>query len=541
MNILFIIPARGGSKGIPRKNIRPLNGKPLIYYSIENAKKSSFKPEILVTTDDDEIEFYSKKFGAIVHRRKLNLADDKTTLDPVIIDAFYNHLKNSNKKYDFVVTLQPTSPCLKTESIDSAIRNAQNNTKIDTIISVVEDKHLTWKSINNDLALPNYKKRVNRQDLPETYKETGGFVISKIIKNNFEKRIRGNIQIQKISYEEAIDIDNFSDWSVCEYLLKRRRIVINVSGNIKIGLGHVYNTLLIASQILNHEIIFIVDSHSDLAYKKIKEYNFVVYKQKNIDLIEDIKILRPDLVINDCLDTSIKFITDLKKLKCKVINFEDLGAGSKFADVVVNPIYKQKNKIKSHYFGHKYFSIRDEFFHHPEKKICKKVQNILITFGGTDPNNFSYKVLSSIYDFCINENIIIHVIAGIGYTKYETLKKFPKIYIHKNVKNISDYIFNSDIVFSACGRTVYEIAFVGIPSIVMAQNIRELSHYFAYEEQGFVNLGLGTKCTKKQILNSFKNLCFDYDQRKKISKKMRSFDIRNGKERIITIINKTLK
>ena len=91
MNTLIIIPARGGSKGIPRKALRTLAGLPLIAHSIGTAKKSSFNPDVYVTSDDDEILFAASKLGAKVYKRPEQLADDKTTLDPVIFDRSEEH------------------------------------------------------------------------------------------------------------------------------------------------------------------------------------------------------------------------------------------------------------------------------------------------------------------------------------------------------------------------------------------------------------------------------------------------------------------
>ena len=121
MNFLVIIPARGGSVGIPRKNLRPLNGKPLIYYSINTAKKSKYKLDIYVSSEDDEILMFAERFGASVHRRDRTLALSETTLDPVIFEAYKSIREKVKVDYDFVITLQPTSPLLSEKTLDDAI------------------------------------------------------------------------------------------------------------------------------------------------------------------------------------------------------------------------------------------------------------------------------------------------------------------------------------------------------------------------------------------------------------------------------------
>ena len=121
MNVLVIIPARGGSKGIPRKNVRLLNGQPLISYAIRNALNSKYVTDVFVSTDDEEIENVAMKYGSGIVKRNPELGNDQVTLDPVIYDATNRIEAEQNKHYDIVITMQPTSPLLKWETLDAAI------------------------------------------------------------------------------------------------------------------------------------------------------------------------------------------------------------------------------------------------------------------------------------------------------------------------------------------------------------------------------------------------------------------------------------
>jgi CMP-N-acetylneuraminic acid synthetase len=144
-NILIIIPARGGSKGIPRKNLRALAGKPLIYYSIQTARGLRFQPDVYVSTDDSEIATIAEKLGASIIHRDAAKAQDHTTLDPVIFDGYQQAREKEGKDYDLIVTLQPTSPLLKSGSLDTALERMLGEPTIDTIISARDDTHLTWR------------------------------------------------------------------------------------------------------------------------------------------------------------------------------------------------------------------------------------------------------------------------------------------------------------------------------------------------------------------------------------------------------------
>jgi len=541
MNILVVIPARGGSKGIPRKNLRLLNGKPLLYYSVKTALASQYNIDVYVSSEDDEILTTAKQFGAKVHRRDLKIADDTTTLDPVIYAAYVYAKDVEQKEYDFIITMQPTSPLLKTASLDEAISKAIKDSTIETVIAAKDDTHLSWKKENNKF-LPNYEKRVNRQYLTPTFTETGAFFITKKEIITPTNRIGKNVDLHLLENGEEIDIDTYEDWNLCEYYLRRKHILIVVTGNKTVGLGHVYNTLLIANDILNHRITFLVDKESSLAYEKIASKNYDVYIQEKSDIIDDIKELNPDVVINDRLDTSLEYIESLKDLNLKVINFEDLGEGATRADMVVNAIYPEKQVLPKHYFGHEYFILRDEFIYAQQKaSVNKEVKNILITFGGVDPNNYTQKVLHSIYNYCQEHEININVITGFGYEKYDTLEEFPKINLCKNVTNISHYMYEADLVFTSAGRTTYEVASIATPTIVMAQNDREMTHFFASSEYGFLNLGLGYNLSDEEILEHFSKLIGSEKTREYMRSLMQSVDLKSGRKRVIKLIQNIIE
>ena len=538
--ILVVIPARGGSKGIPRKNIRLLNNKPLISYSIDIAKSSEYVDDVVVTTDDSEIALLSEKFGASVIRRSDELSSDEIPLDPVIYDAMIKKEKLAFDEYDSVITLQPTSPLLKSSTLDKAIEKFEDF-NIDSVISVVDDRHLSWGyDEENQRYFPNYYERKNRQFLPKDFRETGAILASRRRFINEMSRLGDNLDLIEVSREESVDIDNYEDWLIAENYLQKKKIAIVVNAYDEIGTGHVYRCLSIASKLVFHEVLFLLDERYDLGIDIVNSYNYPykLYDGKD-GLIDNLKEYSPQMVINDVLDTSEEYISILKEQGYFVVNFEDLGTGTALADVVFDALYEHEIGERENIFtGHKYYILKDEFYFQPQKIITQSVNNVLVTFGGTDPNNFTEKVLESL--LAANFDGKINVIVGLGYDGVEDLVERygykNSIQIYKNVSNISEFMFKADIVFTSAGRTMYEICSLGVPTICLCQNDREVTHVFANKSNGIINMGLGVAVEQQDIVNEFVNLVQDYDLRIEMNKRMLSVDLKDGFDNIGSII-----
>lgn len=540
MNILAVIPARGGSKGIPKKNIRLMNGQPLIAYAIKNGLNSKYITDVVVTTDDKEIEYISKEYGAEVIKRDPKLADDKTTLDPVIYDAMVKDENKKNKKYDIIITLQPTSPVLKTETLDKAIEQFLTS-DYDTYISATNKPHLSWTK-NNGKIVPSYEKRVNRQQLPPNYLEAGAFFISKRDNVTENTRIGKNVSVYEIPEEESTDIDNSIDWVICENILRKKKIVFRCDGYKELGMGHIYHCLTLAYNLTGHDVIFVTNKNHLEGLNKIAEsnmkYTTIENDEQFFDFLENYK---PDIVVNDCLDTTEKYIKKIKMLTKKVVTIEDLGEGAKYADIIINALYDNK-RYNNEYCGEEYVCLRNEFLISKPKEFSQEVKEVLILFGGTDPSNLTKKVYNMIKEnYSKYPNIHYNFITGIGYDceKNEIVQDDEKnIRVLKNVSNISEYMSSADLAFTSQGRTVYELASMGVPSIVMAQNERETLHKFAQMTNGFMNLGLGKDLSIETIFNTFDWLIKTPQIRKEMRDLMLKKNIKDGIKNEIELILK---
>lgn len=537
--ILVVIPARGGSKGIPRKNVRLLDGQPLISYSINVAKSSEYVDDVVITTDDSEIALLSEKFGASVIRRSEELSTDETPLDPVVYDAMVQKEKLAFDEYDLVITLQPTSPLIKTSTLDKVIEKFEDFA-IDSVITVVDDRRLSWGyDENNERFFPNYIERKNRQDLPKDFKETGAILATRRKFVNEFSRLGTNIDIVEVSQEESVDVTNYEDWWIAEKYLQRKKIAIVPNASESAGTKHINRCLSVASKLVFHDILFLLEETHQLGIDIIEKYNYnyKIYDGKD-DLINCLRDYSPDLLLNDIADTSSEYISILRDEGYFVINFEDLGTGSGLANVVFDALYEHDLSEKNIYTGYEYYLLRDEFYFQPQKIITHAVNNVLITFTGEDEDNLTEKIINSILS--TNYEGRINVIVGLTYPNLEGLiskyESNQSIQIYQNVSNISEFMFKADIIFSSASKRMYDICSLGVPTICLCQNERELSHVFANESNGFINMGLGADVEMQQLIDQFVNLVNDYDLRVAMNKKMLSIDLKNGFENMEAVI-----
>ncbi len=223
--ILAIIPARGGSKGVPRKNIKILAGKPLIAWTIEEAKKSKFIDMCIVSTEDQEIKSVAEKWGGNVpFMRPVELArDDTPGIEPVL------HAIQMMPGYDYVVLLQATSPLRTVEDIDGAIAYCLDQ-DCESCVSVTEAEHSPYWMYQMEIQgqlRPILKiekeKSYQRQKLPKIYQLNGSVYVASV---DFVQRERAFIGEKTLGYmmpqERSYDIDTMMDFEVAEVLMQKR-------------------------------------------------------------------------------------------------------------------------------------------------------------------------------------------------------------------------------------------------------------------------------------------------------------------------------
>ena len=223
-NVYALIPARGGSTRLPGKNIMPLNGKPLIAYSIEAAKKSQFIDRIIVSTDNKEIAEVSKSYDAEVPFLRPDNISGKHALPHSYITHFYNYLKMAGDDVPYItILLQPTSPLRTSIDIDNALKMLEE-ASVDQVLSVcIPDKKPSWyRTINSDGYLANYTDFSKISQDKHCYLLNGAIYA---FKTTCFKDNEGIVAFKTVPYEmpldRSIDIDRDIDFDLAELLLKR--------------------------------------------------------------------------------------------------------------------------------------------------------------------------------------------------------------------------------------------------------------------------------------------------------------------------------
>jgi CMP-N,N'-diacetyllegionaminic acid synthase len=226
--ILATICCRGGSKGVPGKNIKLLKDKPLIAYTIQSAKQSKLIDDLIISTDDELIAETAKQFGASVpFMRPADLASDTASKWPVFIHAVEEYEKQTAKTVDYLVDLDVTVPLKTAEDIDGAIQLALQNEDVDVVITGYEPERNPYFNMMEvtadgfaEIVKKGDKPIVRRQDAPQVYSLTpAAYVVKKSALYNYEHWSKAKCKIHPIPRERAVDIDTEIDFKIVEFLI----------------------------------------------------------------------------------------------------------------------------------------------------------------------------------------------------------------------------------------------------------------------------------------------------------------------------------
>ena len=502
MKVLAIIPACEGSKELPNKNLRVIKGIPMICYTIRNALSSRYITDVIVSSNSKELLSIARQMGAITRERCQDLCNPKVSIDKVVWDVF-NQV--SLDDYDCV-----------------AVRN---------------QAHFYW-TVKDDVPVPMQSKRVNRHLLDPFYKETGAFLISRNSCIREDSRIGKKVGLYELFGDEAIDVYSFGDLKQVENAMNRQLTAFYVNGNETIGIGHITRSLQIADEMFSKPDIYYDSNKTTAASFGQTTYNLVPVDGDH-DFVERMRDSNYDIIINDVLSTERGFMQSLKAAapNARIINFEDEGDGASCADYVINALYENSSESNA-ICGSRYFIIPKQFLIYHKIDIGERVKNVIVTFGGADPQNYTETVLNIISQ-PVYKDVHFYVVVGKINKRIDLISRFDScsnIAILYDIDNMAEIMCRCDVAISSRGRTCFELAALGIPTLSIAQHEREERHTFVCEANGFVILA--PESDVQVIENAIHDLVFSESaKRQGLQDKMIIHDLRSGRRNIANILN----
>ncbi len=316
------------------------------------------------------------------------------------------------------------------------------------------------------------------------------------------------------------------------------KISIRCDGGVSLGTGHIIRQLMIAKELKKRANLTVEFFMKDIeeGVKRVEKEGFVVRKfSKTLSLNDEAKFIanflkknNTDLLIVDILDTSKEYISTLKETGVKIVSFDDHSEGKYLADLRFNILeFDEEDPSPTLFEGPKYVTLDPVYavYHLKEKKIRKKANKILITFGGSDPDNLTDKTLKALE--IINMELEIDLVIGFAFSYLEELKENLKRTKHKitlyrdiSPELMAQLMFENDIGIGAGGLTQYEFLATGLPGIIVCENVPhqyKLAKWFE-NKGGLKNLGIGRSISEETIAYHVMELLKDPLKREHMSK-----------------------
>jgi len=447
MPLLGIVPARGGSKRLRRKNLLPLAGRPLVLIAAENL--SAVCDRVVISTDDVEIESVALSHGYEVHKR--DTVDDQQTV------AECASLVVTDLGWDGdVLLLQPTVP---------------------------------YPGDLSQFVGAKYPVYGGRGSLP-----TGVYW--------WPAGTSGHPEVERTVEPSAmLDIDTVEDYQVARLRAGRKRILIEYAESQSIGTGHRWRAETLAAALQHHDVTLIARPED----KRFRPYPTAE---------------PPDLWITDMLDRELSTGHDAPLW----MTFEDHSEGRRHANLIVNALYPQVTWKIGHRLpergGPRWAVLRPEFQALPPFQVQPNATRVLVMFGGTDPAEL--------------HKLATHALIGMPHVSLSPV-------LPANSVPVAATMRANDLLITSAGRTVYEAAAVGIPSIVLAQNNREATHVHLGPVHGNIYLGLGRLVTAEKLRHTVEQVAGDRALRQELSDTARRSIDGKGLARIVHAIDGLLE
>lgn len=433
-DLLAIVPARGGSVGIPRKNTRVLDGRPLVLAKLETLRDADIGP-VVCSTDDPVIASIARMAGFGVHERSEGAAKPEATIADVVTEVVHDLAWTGP-----VGVFQPTSPGLTVERIRAEVGLFLIDDSLRTAASVEPVFDVCWLEHGEQIG-----EYANRQyNDPNCYRETGGIRLVRDPATLPQMVDMGGHHLIELVGAEAIDVDDHAQLAGVRQAINATTVTFVATTGHETGTGHLRRCLTLADELAHHDVRFMLDDSDPPWIDMVTNAGFATTGD----------IPPGGVAVLDVLGADPEAVWHLRRQHTRVVVLEDTGPGARAADLAINELLDTGDR-----FGPAFAVIRPEFLtgrrHEPSWEDADRPR-VLVSFGGTDPTDTTDRVARALLG------------AGIKATKRDPRDEARR--------PIAEDMATHHLLVSSCGRTLHEAAAVGIPTIGVPVNGAEQAH-----------------------------------------------------------------
>lgn len=440
-DLLAIVPARGGSVGIPRKNTRVLDSRPLVLAKLEALSAADIGP-VVCSTDDPVIASIARMAGYQVHERSKGAAKPEATIAEVVAEVVRDLAWSGP-----VGVFQPTSPGLGADRIRAEVGMFLDDDSLHTAASVAAVHDVCWDADGSRLG-----EWANRQvSAPSLWRETGGIRLVRDPGILPEMVDMDGHHLIELSDAEAIDVDDHAQMAGVRQAINATTVTFVVAVGQRTGTGHLRRCLTLADELSHHDVRFVLaGGPADDGEPEGPWETFVT--SAGYQLADGIP--EGGVAVIDALAINPVTVWQLREQGTRVVVLEDDGPGAHAADLTINELLDVGDR-----WGPVFAVIRPEFLtgrpHAPSHENPER-PTVLVSFGGTDPTDTGTRVTRLLF------NLGLHV------TRRDPRDE-PK-------RPVAEDMATHHLLISSCGRTLHEAAAVGIPTIGIPVNAAEARH-----------------------------------------------------------------
>jgi spore coat polysaccharide biosynthesis predicted glycosyltransferase SpsG len=492
----IVIAAGPDSPEVPRRAFRRVGDRPLISWTIASALECVGPGRVVVITDDAEVAEAADFAGARVIR-------DAT---PGTEDAVSRRLPELGAGPEsHVLQVEARWPFISAGTLRHALAKLENGSE--AVVSVIPEARPIWRRSDGESGWHRVAEAA-RVELPAVH----GRALAAIGAGEVTA-----VGFVELSGPEALEIRGFDDLEAARHWVERLSIVVRTDAARELGMGHVYRSLALAHELAPHRLLVVTSADKPLGGQFFDRTPFPhLAVDGEQPFLDEVARAEADLVILDLLDTEASFIEKIRDARpgVKVISFEDHGTGAHEVDLLVCDIYENPAVPRDRQLvGITHALLAPTFETVPRaSREPADVAEVLVLFGGTDPSGLAIKSLRALEAIAYRGHVT--VVRGLGADPLDVTQFDLDAEVHTDVSNMAALMSTADLALSSAGRTLAELATIGVPTLCLAQNSKELRHTHSTVDHGVVLLGLGSEVADDELTDALRDLIDDRERRR---------------------------